>query len=73
MLLSMTATFLHIRTCFGRLCKPLIALGGSASIAELDAAVIDREQFSPEVSRPCCTVTARRPRFNIGSRGRGRT
>jgi restriction system protein len=26
-----------------------IALGGSASIAELDAAVIDREQFSPEV------------------------
>jgi restriction system protein len=26
-----------------------IGLGGSASIAELDAAVIDREQFSPEV------------------------
>jgi len=29
--------------------QALIALGGSASIAELDAAVIDREQFSPEV------------------------
>lgn len=29
--------------------QALIALGGSASIAELDAAVIDREQFSQEV------------------------
>ena len=28
--------------------QAVIALGGSASIAELDAAVIDREQFSPE-------------------------
>ena len=29
--------------------QAVIALGGSACIAELDAAVIDRENFSPEV------------------------
>ena len=29
--------------------QAVIALGGSASIAELDAAVIDRQNLSPEV------------------------
>jgi restriction system protein len=29
--------------------QAVIALGGSASIAELDAAVIEREDISPEV------------------------
>jgi len=29
--------------------QAVIELGGSASIGELDAAVIDREKFSPEV------------------------
>lgn len=48
MLLPMTAVPPYTDMLWPAL-QALIALGGSASIAELDAAVIDREQFSSAV------------------------
>ena len=49
MLISMTVEVPPYQFFLWPALQAVIALGGSASIAELDAAVIDRENLSPEV------------------------
>jgi restriction system protein len=49
MLISMTVEVPPYQHFLWPALQAVLALGGSASIAELDAAVIDRENLSPEV------------------------